>query len=303
MRTSITEHAYAKLNLTLEVSKRRDDGYHDIVSVMQTVDLYDTLTFSPSDDVILHCDDDQLKGKDDNLALHAARLLKRASGVDYGARIRLKKRIPIAAGLGGGSADAAATLRGLNRLWNLRIAPNRLIRLAASIGADVPFLVNGGTALVDGIGDRVRPLRDMRDVRFVILAPRINAEIDDPKSEATKTGRMFQSLDESMHTSGNLSRKLAARVHGGGDCHPGLMFNVFQQIAADAYAGSPDTAWLSAYRAFASLGASDIMLSGTGPAMFAMAPSREMGTAWVLLLKRRLDCEAYSVGCAPSLAS
>ena len=293
----IVERAYAKLNFTLEVIRRRPDGYHDLASVIQTVSLYDTLTFSLSDELSMRCGDDSLE-VEDNLVLRAARLLQDVTGTDYGVKIELSKRIPIASGLGGGSADAAATLRGLNRLWKLGMNIEELIDVGASIGSDVPFLVCGGTAIVHGRGDQFEVLPTPESVRLVILAPK--TDIIEPRSDtgSSKTAQMFRLLDDSMHTSGSLSRKLAARMRGGGDCHPSFMFNVFQQTAQSVYQD-----WQDAYDCFSSLGARDIILSGAGPAMFAVASSREIGTAWVLLLRRRLEqCKAYSVETVGSLA-
>lgn len=286
----IVERAYAKLNFTLEVIRRRSDGYHDLASVIQTVSLYDTLTFSLSDELSMRCDDDSL-GLGDNLVLRAARLLQDVAGTDYGATIELSKRIPISSGLGGGSADAAATLRGLNRLWELGMNMEDLIDVGASIGSDVPFLVRGGTAIVHGKGGQFEALPTPESVRLVILA--LEADIVELRSDdgLSKTAQMFRLLGDSMHTSGSLSRKLAVRMRGGGDCHPSFMFNVFQQIAQSVYVG-----WQDAYDCFSSLGARDITLSGAGPSMFAVASGREIGTAWALLLSRRLDqCKAYSV--------
>ena len=286
----IVERAYAKLNFTLEVIRRRPDGYHDLASVIQTVNLFDTLTFSMSDELSMRCNDDSLEMKD-NLVLRAARLLQDMAGVDYGAKIELTKRIPIASGLGGGSADAAATLRGLNRLWKLGMDMDDLISAGASIGSDVPFLVQGGTAIVHGRGEQFEVLPPPKSVRLVILAPKTDVIASQSGAGLSKTTQMFRLLGDSMYTSGSLSRKLAARIKGGGDCHPAFMFNVFQQTAQGMYEG-----WQDAYDSFSSLGARDITLSGAGPSMFAVVSSKEVGTAWTLILGRRLDrCKAYSV--------
>ncbi len=143
----LTLRAPAKVNLTLEVLGRRDDGYHDIVSIMQTVDLCDTITLEPADALAIECDDTSI-GPSANLALRAATLLNESTGGGKGAKIRLEKRIPVAAGLGGGSSDAAATLVGLNRLWGLDLPIERLVGLAAGLGSDVPFFIHGGVAMV-----------------------------------------------------------------------------------------------------------------------------------------------------------
>ena len=287
----ITERAYAKLNLTLEVIRKRDDGYHDLASIMQTVDLYDELEFSESEEIEFNCSDGALSS-DDNLVVKAANALRETAEVQQGVKITLTKHIPVAAGLGGGSADAAATLRGLNRLWGLSLNEQQLIDVANRVGSDVPFLVSGGTAMVGGRGETLERLPPPEIGRLVIISP--NLSHDD--SEISKTARMFGMLSPATHTTGSLTRKLAARMMEGGDCHPAFMFNVFQQVAPRAF---PD--WQAAHDTFTRLGASDIILTGAGPSMFAIAPSKEIGTAWALVAKTRTNCEAFSVGLAPRI--
>src|SRR5438552_141584 len=123
---AIAERAYAKLNLALEVVGRRADGYHELVTVFQTIDLADELIFEEADDLSLICEIPELS-TGDNLALRAARRVRQRAGVAVGARIRLIKRIPLSSGLGGGSADAAAALRGLTRMWRLRLNETELL--------------------------------------------------------------------------------------------------------------------------------------------------------------------------------
>lgn len=153
--------AHAKVNLYLRVDGRRPDGFHEIETVLHNVALSDGIVIEPAPAAALHL---EVAGpfagaidRADNLVLRAARAL----GVppDAGARIRLDKHIPVAAGLGGGSADAAATLVGLDRLWSLRTGPARLSQVAASVGSDVPFFLTGGTAIARGRGERVSPVR------------------------------------------------------------------------------------------------------------------------------------------------
>lgn len=287
----IVERAYAKLNLTLEVIRKRDDGYHDLASVIQTVDLHDTLELIEAERISLECSDGSIAGSE-NLVVKAAEALQQESGIDLGASIKLTKRIPVSAGLGGGSADAAAALRGLNRLWDLQLGERELVYIAERIGSDVPFLVSGGTAFVSGRGERLDRLPTPEVGRFVVVSPKSGEETLGP----SKTARMFATLTEKAHTTGSLTRKLAARMLDGGDCHPAFMFNVFQPIAPHAF---PD--WQAIYDAFAGLGASDIVLSGAGPSMFAIAPSKEIATAWALVMKARTNCDAFAVGTVPRI--
>ena len=132
-RSVLQLEAHAKINLTLEVIGKRDDGFHDIVSIMQTIDLHDDVTLKLADEITLTCDDPDLTSQD-NLAFVAARKLKEVSGVDLGVDITLQKHIPVAAGLGGGSSDAASVLHGLNDLWKLELELESLEEIATEIG-------------------------------------------------------------------------------------------------------------------------------------------------------------------------
>lgn len=172
--------APAKLNLYLRVIGRRPDGYHEIETLFERVDLVDELTFEahPSE-LRLSCTEPRLSCQEDNLVLQAARLIQQASGTTRGASIHLVKRIPIAAGLGGGSSDAAATLIGLNRLWNLQLSAPALAQLAAHLGSDVPcFLAPSPFAIGRGRGEvcepipRIRPLAHLLVVSDAQLATR-----------------------------------------------------------------------------------------------------------------------------------
>jgi 4-diphosphocytidyl-2-C-methyl-D-erythritol kinase len=150
--------APAKLNLFLRIVGRRPDGYHELETVFQAIDLCDELTFTPADGLHLSGGCMEAPPTPENLVLRAAHLLRTATGSASGAAIHLEKRIPVGAGLGGGSSDAAATLVALNRLWSLDLPDGRLAELAAELGSDVPFALLGGTALGRGRGEVLEPL-------------------------------------------------------------------------------------------------------------------------------------------------
>ncbi|MDP2675876.1 MAG: 4-(cytidine 5'-diphospho)-2-C-methyl-D-erythritol kinase, partial [Dehalococcoidia bacterium] len=159
----------AKVNWTLEVLGRLPQAdYHEVCTVMQTIELCDALEFGPGEGVRLEVEGPH-EASGDDLVLRAAALL--GGGGGRGARIRLTKRIPVAAGLGGGSSDAAATLRGLDELWGLGLGGEKLAEMAAGLGSDVPFFLAGGTALAEGRGERVTPLLDATQSWLVLLAP------------------------------------------------------------------------------------------------------------------------------------
>jgi 4-diphosphocytidyl-2-C-methyl-D-erythritol kinase len=150
--------AFAKINLALDVIGKREDGYHEVEIIMQSINLHDQLLIFPASVLSLETKNRRLPIDDRNLIIKAAKKLREYTGIQRGARIILNKRIPVGAGLGGGSADAAAALMGLNELWALELPLSTLEKLAVSIGADVPFCLTGGTVLAKGIGEKLTNL-------------------------------------------------------------------------------------------------------------------------------------------------
>ncbi len=265
--------AHAKVNLTLEIIGKRPDGFHNLASIMQTIELHDEIEIESSDDLTLDCDVPELN-TDSNLVLVTARALREITGVSDGAHITLRKSIPEAAGLGGGSADAAAVLHGLNELWRAGMDARQLASLGATLGSDIPFLLRGGTALVQGRGEDVTPLPNADLEWLVLLTPEIKLE--------NKTAAVFSRISPGDHSRGALTHKLAGRIRGGGDVPPQFFFNVFDRPADEAFPGMSD------YRSgFSGVGAAEVVLTGAGPSLFAVPDSRELGVAWELLLKSR----------------
>lgn len=181
-----TLNAPAKINWFLNVLGRRDDGYHDIVSLMQRVTLYDSLSFERSDRLEVMTDADI--PATDNLVYRAAILLKETFGITAGARIILKKEIAMSAGLGGGSSDAACTLKGLNRLWDLDLTDKELMDIGARIGSDVSFFFNGSAAVIKGRGDIVEPARVEKSHALLLVKPPIDISAAWAYMENDKTG-------------------------------------------------------------------------------------------------------------------
>ena len=167
----IWEKAPAKINLTLDVLNKRNDGYHEVEMIMTTIDLADRLSFQEltENKLILESNSGIIPNDERNLVYIAANLLKTTYQVEKGANIYLEKNIPVAAGLAGGSSDAAATLRGLNRLWKLNLNEKKLIELGEQIGSDVPFCIMGGTAIARGRGEKVEKLSSLPN-GWVVLA-------------------------------------------------------------------------------------------------------------------------------------
>jgi 4-diphosphocytidyl-2-C-methyl-D-erythritol kinase len=167
--------AFAKINLSLTIRGIRRDGYHDLTTTLQTIALHDRLTFTSSDGPFeIRCDDPRCPVDRSNLVWRAAEEIWRAArrrGAPAGVRVSLRKRIPLEAGLGGGSSDAAAALRALARLWRVTLTPEALHRIAKRIGADVPFFLHGGTARGTGRGDRLRLLEDRPSAWVALVVP------------------------------------------------------------------------------------------------------------------------------------
>ncbi len=280
--------APAKINLTLEVVGRRSDGYHDLASILVAVDLRDEVTLDDAEEVSLECDAPGLSGPD-NLALRAAERLRAETGHRGGATIRLAKKIPQAAGLGGGSSDAAAVLIGLSRLWNLRMSAKDLTPIAAELGSDVPFFLYGGTAMIQGRGEIVRPLPPV-DLRYaLIVTPEIQLH--------NKTATMFGMLSGGGLDRGALTRKLEARIRGGGDVPAQFLYNRFDAEANRAYPGLAHCR-----ETLASMGATEIHLCGAGPSLFTLVSRREVGTTLELLLARKYGWRSHLVSPTPPVA-
>lgn len=172
-QATIHIHTPAKLNLYLDVTKKRDDGYHDILTIMQTIDFLDEVAFQYRDDgqIRLHSEDCNLPSPEKNLVVMAARLLKKRTVPSHGADIWLKKKIPAGGGLGGGSSDCACTLKTLNSLWNCGLSQQALMKLAEKLGSDVPFFLHGGTALCRGRGEKITPIECPSAFHYTILIP------------------------------------------------------------------------------------------------------------------------------------
>jgi len=258
--------AYAKINLCLEVLGRRRDGYHDVLTILQTVALHDTLTFEPADDITLTCSDPRLAGES-NLALRAACLLQRTSGAQQGAAIHLEKGIPAGAGLGGGSSDAAVTLLALSPLWGLHMTEANLENLAAVLGSDVPFFLRGGTALAEGRGEKLTPLPSLPEHWVVLVRPPL--EIPD------KTTLMYAYLTPREYTAGTVTRHMARAIQEGKELSPGMIFNTFEWVAFRHFETVDNVR-----QRVVEAGADHVRLCGAGPALYAIfreeAPARAL---------------------------
>ena len=265
--------AYAKINLSLEVLGRRADGYHQVTTVLHAVDLADRLTFEPSSSLSLECVP-PLGPAEGNMVMQAARLLQQATAYTGGAAMTLEKRIPVASGLGGGSSDAATTLKALETLWALGLSTEKLSDLAARLGADVPFFLAGGCALAEGRGDVMTPLPPMSGWWAVVLRP--------PFHLTDKTAHLYGLLTADDFSDGSVTKALAHHLQEGEvsadvvkECR-----SAFDRAAATAFPGLEEqrAAMLATKSPF-------VRLSGSGPALFTLVQSEEAGIAVLGQLK------------------
>ena len=259
----VTVKAPAKVNLTLEVLGKRPDGYHEIASVMQAISLFDILTIRPSDEIKVLAEIEDLETQD-NLVYRAAMLLRETSGVSAGAEIRLDKQIPLAAGLGGGSSDAAATLLGLDRLWGLEPGEGELKELAAQLGSDVPFFVTGGAALVEGRGERVSSVNTPPTFWLVLAFPDHRLE--------NKTATAYKTLSNTDHTDGRRTADLVKQIEAGAEISHDSFFNVFDRVAAHIFPGIGGS-WSILQEA----SGRPVHLSGAGPTLFSSVDGPDEG--------------------------
>jgi len=260
MRLRLT--APAKINWTLEVLDQRPDGFHEVKTILQTIDLCDSLELEPAAELTLTATGEGLPPPDENLTMRAARLLQKRAGYSGGARMRLTKSIPVAAGLGGGSSDAAAALRGLDRLWGLALPHERLVELAAEVGSDVPFFLYGGTALAEGRGERITPLPDAPRTAILVVVP--------PLSMSHKTQRMYSLLGPEHYGDGAASDRFADALRQRRLFEESDLYDVFDSLAFRAF---PE---LHACRqALMQAGASAVHLAGSGPALFMLLRDEE----------------------------
>ena len=276
----LTVLAPAKLNLTLEVSGKRPDGYHEIRSVFQTINLCDSLRFQLSQKVTFKSNvPDWTPAK--SLIAKAVSLLQETTGISKGATIEVSKHIPLVSGLAGDSSDAAATLRGLNKLWGLGLSQEKLLELATQLGSDVAFFLYGGTALVEGRGEMVTPLPPLPHRWVVLIVP------DVPRLPE-KTKQLYASLKTSHYTDGQITQKLITELREGKE--PSTLFNTFENVAFARFSK------LKVYREhMLKIGAPSVHLAGSGPTLFTLLKDKARAEDLYIRCQQQ-GMETYLVG-------
>lgn len=280
---SVKAKVYAKINLSLDITGKRPDGYHTLSSVMQSVSLYDTVIISLKEstkaELKLTCSNGTICGED-NLAFVAAKRFFEAAGILPDADIYIEKRIPLAGGLGGGSADAAAVLAILNSVWDNPLSEQEIFNIALSLGADVPFCLYGGTKLAEGIGEELTPLKNMPSSPMLIAK----------KGVKSSTGAMYKALDsaEALKTSDLDIIKEGLKNESVEQLSKGL-YNCFETVCGD------DS--LSVKVEMQKLGAVYAGLSGAGPSVFGIFKTDEDRDNAEKVLKAK-GCEVFA--CTPT---
>lgn len=258
----LTMRAYAKINLALDVLGKRPDGYHEVEMVMQAVGLHDSVELIGRESGIsLECDRADLACDQSNLAFRAAELLQLECGVRTGVHIVLSKRIPLAAGLAGGSSDAAAVLKGLNVLWNQRLSVMELELLAARLGSDVPFCIRGGTALATGRGEKLTYLPDFSGVGVVLANPPLQA------ATAWVYGQ-YSSASAGKHP--DIPGMRAAIGRNDLAAVAAAMANRLETVTIPTF---PRIGMIK--QAFSQAGACGALMSGSGPTVFALTRDKQ----------------------------
>jgi len=272
------EYAPAKINLFLDVIRKREDGYHDLGTVFQTIDAGDTVeaTLREDGEICLTYNEPQNYPLESDLVFKAAKALKEFAKTSLGADIHLTKVMPLGAGLGGGSADAAATLRLLNNLWHLDLPFETLESIGARLGADVPFLVRGGTAFAEGIGERltfVEPLELPEDAALLIATPLDSVPTKDAYAGVPKSGpdrweqyKAAWKVQEAALAADNSANPSVKPLF----LQPESYFNAFE---VSVFPTHPLVAEMK--EKFLALGAECALMSGSGASVFGIFKSRD----------------------------
>ena len=252
--------AFAKLNLCLEVLGRRNDGYHEIRTVMQAIDLADDIEVTSSTSLQVYCDNPSLEGEN-NLVWNAAIKMAESCGRLPLVDIKIRKGIPVGMGLGGGSSDAASVIIALDELWQLRYSTGKLADIGSTLGSDVPFFVCGGAALASGRGQIIDPLPTRVGLGATVICPE--------KTVESKTARMYSRLSQQRFSDGGITQQLVQGILMG-QYYPDLFYNVFEDVAFQEFPQLEEVC-----RTVEKASGRRPHLTGSGPSMYLFPSSLE----------------------------
>lgn len=250
----------AKINLTLDVLRKREDGYHEVEMIMQSIDLYDELEFKVTEgEITIRCDHPEVPEYEGNIVYTIAKMLKKDFRVEKGIDIRIHKNIPVAAGLAGGSTNGAGALSALNELWGLHIEPSQLMDLGKRVGADIPFCLRGGTAVARGIGEKLEPLEALPATWMVLIKPELSIS-----TPWVYSNLVLDRLDKRPGT----REAIRAINHGRIEEAIPHLHNVLEEVTIAAY---PEIKEIKNH--LENLGVKKALMSGSGPSVFGLCES------------------------------
>jgi len=270
--------ARAKINLSLDVKAKRPDGYHDVCMVMQTIALHDVVSVEKAESGIeVMCNNPVIPSGNGNIAYRAAQIMIEKYGIDSGIKINIDKRIPVAAGLAGGSSDAAAVLKGINALFSLGLEQHELLDVGKCIGADVPFCIKGGTVLAEGIGEILTDLTPLSEVSIVLVTPKINVS----------TAWVYKSLDLDVIQSRPDTYAIINAIEKRDiDMLAKNMINVLETVTVPRYGIIEEIK-----TRLVDLGAAGSVMSGSGPSVFGVfSDAQKAKNAYGEMKDDRWDC-------------
>jgi len=263
---------YAKVNITLDITGKRPNGYHDVRMIMQTISLCDDIDIEKNKDIIVSCDVSYIPCNQTNLAYKAAKAFFEYKGIDCGAKIHITKRIPSGAGLGGGSSNAAGVIMALNTIYEAGLSTKECMLIGAKIGADVPFFILGGTCLAEGIGEKLTPLPHMPKCYIVLAKPAF--------SVSTKS--VYQNLDLSKIYIKPHTTQVISAIKGGNMLSIASgMVNVLETVSSKKY---PE---IETYKKeMLSCGALGSIMSGSGSTVFSVFDNLEKAQNCVEVMRK-----------------
>lgn len=275
---SIELKARAKINLSLDIVAKRPDGYHDVKMIMQTIELHDKVFLEETDGAVeVECNSRWVPSGNENIAFKAAELLRSRCGLTKGVKIKIIKKIPVAAGLAGGSTDAAAVLKGMNELFSLGLEESELMAAGKQVGADVPYCVKGGTMLAEGIGELLTELHPLPRTCILLVKPRIGVS----------TAWVYKNLElEKIIDRPDTDMLIRAIADRRVDILAGNMKNVLETVTAKKHDVIREIK-----QRLLELGAAGSMMSGSGPSVFGIFADRKAAeTAFEAMKSGRWDC-------------
>ncbi len=282
MQPGFSLPSFAKINWTLRILGKREDGFHELFTMFQTVSLHDTIHFTESERLELTCDEPNVPIDERNLIIKAAKALKQLAGIEKGAAIHLEKRIPSPGGLGGGSSNAAVALLGLTKLWEIEINQGNLQVIATTLGSDVPFFLHGGSAIGTGRGEVIKPVDDLKEPNLLIVTPPVSVSTKDAFERMNAPTLTNEALGRILPVCRSEAESLVTRSP--------VLINDFEVSVFHAH---PEVQRVK--QTLLSLGAVNAAMSGSGASVFAIFDNTETRQAAIKALEHESTWRKFAV--------